>query len=61
MFTNLIVLPSLLLTFDSGKRNLKMHPPIEEYDGIYDEDEEIDLGRITVTEKGVNGGFQDNQ
>jgi predicted RND superfamily exporter protein len=61
MFTNLIVLPSLLLTFDSGKRNLKVHPPIEEYDGIYDEDEEIDLGRITVTEKGVNGGFQDNK
>jgi len=54
MLTNLIVLPSLLLTFDSGKRNLKIHPPIEEYDGIYDEDEEIDLGKIVVSEAGVS-------
>ena len=61
MFTNLIVLPSLLLTFDSGKRNLKMHPPIEEYDGVYDEDEEIDLGRIIVSEKGVKGEYRANQ
>jgi predicted RND superfamily exporter protein len=48
MFTNLLVLPSLLLTFDTGKRKLDSHPVIEEYDGIYDEDEEIDLARIAV-------------
>lgn len=53
MFTNLLVLPSLLITFDSGKRNLKIHPPIEEYDGIYDDDEEIDLGKIVLSSNGV--------
>jgi len=53
MLTNLLVLPSLLLTFDSGKRSLKFHPPIEEYDGIYDEDEEIDLGKIVLTDNGI--------
>lgn len=31
MITNLIVLPSLLLTFDSGKRKRDSHPLIEEY------------------------------
>ena len=61
MLTNLIVLPSLLLTFDSGKRNLKVHPPIEEYDGIYDEDEEIDLGKIIVSEKGAREEHRANQ
>jgi len=51
-------LPSLLLTFDSGKRSLKFHPPIEEYDGIYDEDEEIDLGKIVLGENGVGEEHQ---
>ena len=55
MFTNLLVLPSLLLTFDSGKRRLDIHPVIEEYDGIYDEDEEIELERIAVTKSGDGG------
>lgn len=58
MFTNLLVLPSLLLTFDSGKRNIKIHPPIEEYDGIYEDDEEIDLDRITVTDQGVDEDYR---
>ena len=36
MFTNLILLPSLLLTFDDGRRNPQEHPLIEEYDdGFY--------------------------
>ncbi len=51
MFTNLIVLPALLLTFDDGKRKQNMHPLIEQYDdGFYqeDEDEEIDLDLIKV-------------
>lgn len=50
MFTNLLVLPSLLLTFDSGKRKKGVHPIIEEYDGVYEEDEEIELDKIKVTE-----------
>ncbi|MCA6078290.1 efflux RND transporter permease subunit [Fulvivirga sedimenti] len=36
MFTNLILLPSLLLTFDDGRRDPQEHPLIEEYDdGFY--------------------------
>jgi len=51
MFTNLILLPALLISFDDGKRNPKDHPLIEQYDdGFYQEldDEEIDLGQIRV-------------
>ena len=50
MFTNLILLPALLLTFDDGKRNKNDHPLIEQYDEFYqwDEDEEIDLEKIRV-------------
>lgn len=51
MVTNLILLPSLLLTFDDGKRRKNTHPLIEQYDdGFYaeDEDEEIDLSQIKV-------------
>ncbi len=31
MLTNVVVLPALLLQFDSGKRNVKVHPLIEKY------------------------------
>ena len=50
MLTNLIVLPALLLRFDSGKRNVKSHPLIERFPEFYheDEDEEIDLNLIKV-------------
>ncbi|UII35094.1 MMPL family transporter [Fulvivirga ulvae] len=51
MFTNLILLPSLLMTFDDGKRRKDSHPLIEQYDdGFYqeDEDEEINLDLIRV-------------
>ena len=50
MFTNLTVLPALLLTFDDGKRKKGYHPLIEQYDKFYqeDEDEEIDLSLIRV-------------
>lgn len=58
MFTNLLVLPSLLVTFDTGKRNPKLHPPIEEYDGVFDDDEEIDLKRIIVSDKGVDEQYR---
>ena len=57
MLTNLIVLPSLLITFDSGKRNPLEHPLIESFDGFYheDDDEEIDTDRLTVKQnnKGI--------
>ncbi|MEO1098479.1 MAG: MMPL family transporter, partial [Bacteroidota bacterium] len=56
MITNLILLPSLLLTFDDGKRRKDMHPLIEQYDdGFYaeDEDEEIDLSQIKVAQHKV--------
>jgi len=54
MFTNLIVLPSLLLVFDSGKRSKDSHPLIEHYDEFYHEesDEEIDMDLIRL---GSNG------
>jgi len=51
MLTNLIVLPSLLMAFDSGKRNSERRPPIEQYSEDFyfeDEDEEINLDRIEV-------------
>ena len=50
MLTNLIVLPALLLRFDSGRRNEKSHPLIEKFPEFYheDEDEEIDLNLIKV-------------
>jgi predicted RND superfamily exporter protein len=54
MFTNLIVLPSLLLIFDSGKRSKDSHPLIEHYDEFYHEesDEEIDMDQIRLTSNG---------
>ena len=52
MFTNLIVLPGLLLSFDSGKRDPEQHPLIESFDEFYheDEDEEIDRDLLVVQE-----------
>jgi hypothetical protein len=63
MFTNLVVLPSLLLAFDDGKRSGDEHPLIEHYDGFYqeDEDEEIDLDLIELKSFGLGAGnFIDN-
>lgn len=50
MITNLILLPSLLLAFDDGKRKRNIHPLIEHYDEFYqeDDDEEIDLNLIEI-------------
>lgn len=50
MFTNLILLPALLLSFDDGKRKGGDHPPIEQYGECYqwDDDEEIDIEKIQV-------------
>jgi len=51
MLTNLIVLPSLLLSFDSGKRDTAKHLWVE-FDEFYfeDDDEEIDRSLIEVKE-----------
>ncbi|MDH5399307.1 MAG: MMPL family transporter [Cyclobacteriaceae bacterium] len=53
MVTNLILLPSLLMTFDDGKRRKDRHPLIEQYDSDTEfyfehEDEEIDLNMLKV-------------
>jgi len=55
MFTNLIVLPALLMVFDDGKRRKDTHPLIENYDEFYqeDDDEEINLEKIRVREHEV--------
>jgi uncharacterized protein len=63
MITNLILLPSLLMTFDNGKRRKNAHPLIEQYDdGFYqaDEDEEIDLDLIRVAKEKKNGSEEIN-
>ncbi|MFA0961630.1 RND family transporter [Roseivirga sp. BDSF3-8] len=56
MFTNLILLPILLMTFDDGKRRKDFHPLIEHYEEFYHEaeDEEIDVDKIRV-EKSEQG------
>lgn len=49
MITNLTLLPSLLMVFDSGKRNQKIHPLIEHYEFyIEDDDEEIDTDNLLI-------------
>ncbi|MDH5380248.1 MAG: efflux RND transporter permease subunit, partial [Cyclobacteriaceae bacterium] len=53
MITNLILLPSLIMTFDDGKRRKDMHPLIEQYDNEYHtefEDEELDLSKLSIAE-----------
>jgi predicted RND superfamily exporter protein len=50
MFTNLILLPALLLAFDDGKRKKDTHPLIESYNNLNhaEEDEEIKINLIQV-------------
>ncbi len=62
MFTNLIVLPALLLIFDSGKRRRNRHTLIEQYDEFYNEenDQEIDMDLIRL-DKGNHGIHQEEQ
>jgi predicted RND superfamily exporter protein len=49
MFTNLILLPSLIITFDKGKYK-KNQAIIEDYDEFYleNEDQEIDLDLLEI-------------
>ena len=58
LFTNLLLLPSLLLTFDTGKRKKGDHPLIEQFDEFYFEqdDEEIDLEQIKIKENDQGPG-----
>ena len=54
MITNLILLPSLIMTFDDGKRRINSHPIIENYDSEFyheHEDEEIDVGKLEIGTK----------
>ncbi len=51
MFTNLILLPALILTFDRPKKQKGEHLLIDEFDSTFygeSEDEEIDLTRIKI-------------
>jgi uncharacterized protein len=51
MFTNLILLPALIMTFDKPKRKKGEHMLIDEFDSEFygeSEDEEIDLNKIRI-------------
>lgn len=51
MFTNLILLPALIMTFDKPKRGKSEHLLIDEFDPSFygeSEDEEIDLSKIRI-------------
>lgn len=51
MFTNLILLPALILTFDRPKKQKGEHLLIDEFDSTFygeHEDEEIDLSKIKI-------------
>lgn len=51
MFTNLILLPALILTFDRPRKRKDEHMLIDEFDATFygeSEDEEIDLSKIRI-------------
>ena len=51
MFTNLILLPALIMTFDKPKRKKGEHLLIDDFDSSFygeQEDEEIDLNKIKI-------------
>ncbi|MDQ2657111.1 MAG: MMPL family transporter, partial [Bacteroidota bacterium] len=51
MFTNLLVLPALILTFDKPRKKKDGHLLIDEFDSTFygeTEDEEIDLSKIRI-------------
>jgi uncharacterized protein len=51
MFTNLILLPALIMTFDKPKKQKGEHMLIDDFDASFygeSEDEEIDLNKITI-------------
>ncbi len=49
MVTNLVLLPCLLIDFDSRKRAMRRHPLIEKYnEGNYEEDEDTDHSQLNL-------------
>ncbi len=51
MFTNLILLPALIMTFDRAKKQKGQHLLIDDFDASFygeEEDEEIDLSKIKI-------------
>lgn len=53
MFTNLILLPALIMTFDKPKKS-KQHLPIDDFDSTFygeQDDEAIDLSRIKIHDR----------
>jgi hypothetical protein len=48
MVTNLVVLPALLLQFDSGKRDASVHPLIEQYPEFKESDQETNSEKKVV-------------
>ncbi len=56
MFTNLILLPALIMTFDKTKKKKEGHLLIDDFDSSFygeNEDEEIDISKIKVQDKPV--------
>ena len=54
MFTNVILLPALIMTFDKPKRGKGEHLIIDDFDSSFygeHEDEEIDLSKIKIHNK----------
>ncbi len=52
MFTNLILLPALIMTFDKSRKGKEEHLLIDEFDSsFYGEEEEIDLSKIKIHDR----------
>jgi predicted RND superfamily exporter protein len=54
MFTNLILLPALIMTFDKGRKEEETRSLIDEFDSSFygeHEDEEIDLSKIRIHDR----------
>lgn len=57
MFTNLILLPALIMTFDKPKRKKGEHLLIDDFDSSFygeQEDEEIDLSKIKIRNRNAS-------
>jgi predicted RND superfamily exporter protein len=50
MFTNLILLPALIMTFDKPKKSNQEHLPIDDFDTSYYGEDEIDGSKLRVRE-----------
>ncbi len=50
MFTNLILLPALIMTFDKPKKSKQEHLPIDDFDTSYYGEDEIDGSKLKVRE-----------